>query len=215
MISKSGWRFFAAMVVLLVMPSVVSCGNDKPAQPVKNETVERTSEKNELVTDRVEYQMLKGTKDSEGFTKYSIRIFDDDRKLVWEKSYRLTRDSIGLGMLGNDIVVCRIGVGTGLNYTQYFDRNNRRESPVYTTPLLVGYGKVVAPKKGKLIVADMFEHKVFYKELIIEDFPPVANPVDAFSEIKWVGENKLSVTYLIGNRGEKLGKKTVEFDLNE
>ncbi len=168
-----------------------------------------------VIIDEKEYQMLKGTKDSEGFTKYFVKIFDDDRKLIWERTYRLTRDSIGLGMLGNDIVVCKIGVGTGLNYTQYYDRKNRRESPMYTTPRLVGYGKVVAPKRGKLVVADMFDHKVFYKELIIDDFPPVANPTDAFREIKWVGENKLSVTYLIGNRDEKFDEKTVEFDLDE
>lgn len=214
MIVNSSWRLVTAVAVLLVVLSASSIGNSKPDHSINNE-IAGITETVAVIIDEKEYQMLKDTKDSEGFTKYFVKIFDDDRKLIWERTYKLTRDSIGLGMLGNDIVVCKIGVGTGLNYTQYYDRKNRRESPVYTTPRLVGYGRVVAPKRGKLVVTDMFDHKVFYKELIIDDFPPVANPTDAFKEIKWVGEKKLSVTYLVVNRDEKFDEKTVEFDLNE
>lgn len=71
------------------------------------------------------------------------------------------------------------------------------------------------PQRGKLVVSDMFDHIVFYKEILFEDLAPVANPVDAFGEIRWVSDRALFVTYLSGKKGEDYVCKTVIWNLNE
>ncbi len=188
---------------------------DLAAPAAKVRETQRIDDSWRLVKRAKEYQVFIGFDKLLGSAMYVVLVYDDEGNIVNVSSYPVSRLAPSVTMLDNDIVEMTIGVGTGARYTHYCDRKTRRKSPVYYSPRLVGYGKVVAPKIGKLVVSDMFGEGLFYKELIIEEFPPMANPVDAFSEIKWVGENKLSVTYLIGNRGEKFGKKTVEFDLNE
>lgn len=173
------------------------------------------SESYQVIYGDKKYQLLKSRKDAEGNEKYIVRIFDDENNVIHERSYPVSRLAPSVTELDNDILRITLGVGTGLNYTHFFDRKNKRSSPEYTTPLLVGNGKVVVPQRGKLVVSDMFDHSAFYKEILIEDLAPVANPVDAFGEIRWVSDRTLFVTYLSGKKGEDYARKTVIWDLNE
>jgi hypothetical protein len=144
-----------------------------------------------------------------------VRVYDCDRKVIYERKFLPTfRGRPSVSMWDDNTVKVTLNVGTGLNYTQFCDRKNSVVSPVYITPLLVGNGKVVVPKQGKLVVSDMFDQNIYYKEIILEDFADVANPVDAFREVKWEDAEKLRITYLTGNTRTGFVEKTEIVDLS-
>lgn len=201
---KSG-EVFAAKTVFM---DLISSAN-------KAREIERIDDSWRLVRQAKEYRIYTGFDRAIGLASYVVMVYDDRGNVVHVTTYPVSRIEPSVTMLDDNIVEMTFAVGTGTRYTHYYDRENRRKSPVYYSPRLVGYGKVVAPKIGKLVVADMFGEGLYYRELIIADFPRVANPVDAFNEIKWAGENKLSVTYWVGDRNEKASEKTLLFDLNE
>jgi hypothetical protein len=147
-----------------------------------------------------------------GHEGYLVRILDTEKKVMYEgRIAKRANYEPRTKMIDGYIVEIRQGAGTGIWYSYYYDRKNYRVSPVYASPLLVGYGKVVIPKIGRLAVTDIFDKNVYYKEILFADYPRVANPVDAFREIKWQDEHTLSVTYA----DENFTRKTAVFDLNE
>ncbi len=147
-----------------------------------------------------------------GHEGYLVRILDAEKKVIYEgRIAKRANYEPWTKMVDENVVQIRQGAGTGIWYSYYYDRKNYKVSPIYQSPLLTGYGKVVIPKSGRLAVSDIFDKNVYYKEILFVDYPPVANPVDAFREVKWLGEDKLSVTYVDVN----YARKTAVFDLNE
>jgi hypothetical protein len=204
-------RLWVVWVAVLI---VVFTGCDGKNTSPTSSAPAGTTGNYKVVYEKNEYQLVKKT--SEDSEEYIVRIFDNEKKvIIYERSYPVSRLTPSVTMLDNDVFRITLGIGTGLNSTQFYDRKNNRVSPEYSTPLLVDYDKVVAPKRGKLAVSDMFDHNVFYKEITLDDFAPVANPVDAFGEIRWINKTRLSVTYLTGKKGEEYIRKTVIIDLEK
>ncbi len=225
--------WFCSFLVVLVLTFLTGCNSNysKGDSPVK--TPAKMANKGSAVAKPpdmanagLNYWLISEEKESQIFiirdavegreAGYLVRIFNDEKKVVYEaRRPKVNNYQPHIKVIDQNVVEIRQGAGTGIWYSYYFDRKNNRVSPIYESPMLAGNGKVVVPKTGKLAVADIFDKNVYYKELLIADYPPVANPVNAFQEIKWVGDNKLSVTYLAGKKGENYITKTVVFDLNE
>jgi hypothetical protein len=105
---------------------------------------------------------------------YLVRIFNDEKKVVYEaRRPKVNNYQPHIKVIDQNVVEIRQGAGTGIWYSYYFDRKNNRVSPIYESPMLAGNGKVVVPKTGKLAVADILDKNVYYKELLIADYPPM------------------------------------------
>ncbi len=63
-----------------------------------------------------------------------------------------------------------------------------------------------------LAVSDIFDKNVYYKELAVEELPPSFN---VFKELKWIGGDKLLITYLTGETRDQSEEKTFIFNLLE
>lgn len=85
---------------------------------------EDTSENYQVIYGYNKYQLLKSKKDAKGNEKYIVRIFDDENNVIHERSYPVSRVAPSVTELDNDILRITLGVGTGLNYTHFFDRKN-------------------------------------------------------------------------------------------
>lgn len=159
------------------------------------------------------YKVLKNIDVISGkIINYTVRIFDTDWNVIYERDFPITPSGGPIvGMLDENILRIKLIIGSGTHSTRFVDRSNSRVSPSYPTPLLVGNGKVVFKKKDKLVVSDMFDQNVYYKEIVFEDFADVIFPV---REVKWEGTEKLSITYLTGTRQTGLVEKSVLVDLD-
>ncbi len=211
------WFVTVTVAVIAVLLST-GCGGNKPKSDTPARGTEGTSagETHRLIKERPETQVFAIDTADGQHTGYLIRVFDNEKKVIYEaRRPKVVNYEPDTKIVDDDIVEIRQGGGTGYWLSYYYDRKNNRVSPVYQSPLLTGYGKIVVPKTGKLAVADIFDKNAYYKEILISDYPRIANPVDAFKEIKWVNGNKLSVTYLISKEDGKYIPKTVIINLNE
>lgn len=144
----------------------------------------------------------------EGDKAYIVFLMDDNQQPV--RKLEFPQEPF-VRMVSNDIVEIKVSVGSPLNYTQYYDPKTNRVSVAYTNILLYGNGKIVFAKTGVLIVSDIFDENVFYKE-IIRDFSRTAVPSSAFLEVKWVGNDNLVVRYL---EGPPMVEKTETIEIDE
>ena len=113
----------------------------------------------------------------------------------------------------NNLLSIYIGVGAGTFLVQYYDIEKDLFSKTFESPAIAEYGKIVymvlLDDQIKLAVSDIFDSAEYYKEFEL-DFSPVANPIDALKEVKFVDEFNLQVLYLSGNDYEE---KTVNLTL--
>ena len=103
----------------------------------------------------------------------AYRIYNDEGSLVLEAQ---TERPLQISMLGRYILEIRIGMGTGISVCRYYDALNDRFSEEYTyvaaaTQNFVVYLDGTSLADRKLVVRDLFDGKVFYKEYSL-DFSP-------------------------------------------
>jgi hypothetical protein len=132
---------------------------------------------------------------------YRVYLFDSDHRTMRELKYP-KRPYIK--MATDNIIEIVLSVGSPLNYTEYYDVSLNRLSDPFTNVLQFGNHKVIFAKKGSLVVSDIFDKNIYYKE-IVRDFFPTAVPSLAILEVKWEGRDQLMVRYWEGpNKVEKV-----------
>ena len=110
-----------------------------------------------------------------------------------------TERPLTISMLDTFIVDIRIGMGTGLTIHKYYDVVNDRFSNEYSyvaaaSRNLVAYIDGTSLNSRKLIVRDIFDSNVLYKEFALDFSPNEHTPIE-YAEFT-VGENELNITYL-------------------
>ncbi len=229
---KRNWILAAVVVIVALL--LAGCGNQIKADlsakapgpaDYKAANSPQTAELGNnlrIIREEKESQVFMIMDAKNGETGYIVKIFDDEKKVIYEaKVPKVNNYEPWTKMVDDNIVQIRQSRGSGFWVCFYYDRANNRVSPKYHNPLLAGNGKVVFPIGGKpgsnkilagLAVSDIFDKNVYYKELIIEDLPPSLN---AFEELKWIGVDKLSITYLTGETRDQSKEKTIIFNLLE
>ena len=133
-----------------------------------------------------------------GQTNYVI--YNKDGKTVLSET---TDRPVIIQMLGTDVVDIGIGIGTGIMQHQYYNTKQNRFSKIFLSVLastenLIAYLEIPesdALKDRKVIVQNIFDPDVYYKDFALE-FSPVDTPVleASFSEDK----TSLQIVYLSG-----------------
>lgn len=138
---------------------------------------------------------------------YTIILYDKNKNVVHQETV-VKEPYISL----EDEKVIRItnSLGSPLNYTYFYDVVSSKISPVYENALLVEKDKVVFMKDNVLIVSDIFNKDLFYKE-IRRNFSQTAVPSSAIVSVKFVEPTKLQLNYL---EGKNFVEKSEIIDLN-
>ena len=128
----------------------------------------------------------------------AYRIYNDEGSLVLEAQ---TERPLQISMLGRYILEIRIGMGTGISVCRYYDALNDRFSEEYTyvaaaTQNFVVYLDGTSLADRKLVVRDLFDGKVFYKEYSLDFSPNCHTPIESAAFI--AGECELLLSYLAG-----------------
>ena len=106
-----------------------------------------------------------------------------------------------ISMFDDAVLSISRGAGTGTFSTQYYDISRDVFSDIFLSPMAEEYGCVVyldvINDTIKLVVRDIFDKSMLYKEFEI-DFSPTANPIDALKHIEFIDKNTLTIKYLSG-----------------
>jgi hypothetical protein len=90
-----------------------------------------------------------------------------------------------------------ISTGSPSNYTTFYNVKDKKESSTAIFNLLLyDKGKVVYVEDGKLIISDVFDKNLYYKEIKRNFSTDYSNP--AAFEVKFVEDNILELKYLEG-----------------
>lgn len=128
-----------------------------------NGSIDRASKASEPIRAEDDYYKIIKHNDDE----FSVVLYDKDKKVVHEEKYPI--EPI-VSILDNKIIEIRISLGNPNSYVYFFDTETNKVSEVYYNPRLVENGKIIFVKEGKLVVSDIFNRKVLYKEINI-NFP--------------------------------------------
>jgi hypothetical protein len=126
---------------------------------------------------------------------YTVTVFGEGKTVV-EKFRHIEEPRVA--MVSEDIL--RIGItwsGRGEPTYEYYDRKSKRLSRMYDNVLAERENRVVYIDSNKLIISDMFDRILCYKELA-RDFSPATPPRKAFVKVEWEKPNKIVVEYLAG-----------------
>lgn len=179
------------VIILLICSGIlVSCTtNVQSREPVSYDPSSVT------IKQTKNYTIQKLTIDKKAF--YYYRIVDNKGALVCDD---VALPEPVFGYVTNDLLYQEWDAGDVIQY-RFFDLKTGVGSPIYDHPILIGYGKVAYMTfeggQMKLIVSDMFDAGIFYKEYV-RDFSPGAVPCYLLIDAKLINQNKLEVTYLAG-----------------
>lgn len=135
--------------------------------------------------------------------QYKITVFGNDGSNLYEtKLYSYPEFTF----LDDGILQLRTGTGNVTQY-QFFDVVKNEVSPSYENPKLIGYGKVIymtfVGQGVQLVVRDIFDESVFYQSYS-RDFSQTGVLADALISAKFLDENTLQVSYLLGENFEEV-----------
>jgi len=139
---------------------------------------------------------------------YTVILYDKNKNIIHQET--VTKEPY---ISSEDEKIIRVtnSLGSPLNYIYFYDVVSSKISPVYENALLAENNKVVFMKDNVLIVSDIFNKDLFYKE-IKRDFSQTAVPSSAIVSVKFVEPTKLQLNYL---EGKDFVEKSEIIDLNK
>ena len=158
------------------------------------------------------------TPQSESITNYYKVIYNADKSytiILYDKNKNVVHKETVfkepyIGLEDENIIKIVNSVGSSANYTYFYDVASSKISPVYENAILIQKDKIVFMKNDVLIVSNIFNKSLFYKE-IKRNFSPTAVPSSAIISAKFINSNKLQIDYYTGkNFTEKL--ETINLD---
>ena len=102
--------------------------------------------------------------------------------------------------LSDSVIEIKISAGSGVFRCKYYDTLSDKLSEDFYSPILAQDNKVAYysfdkdKEKFIIIIKDMFDGN-FYYEYVLDDFSPVANPIDGTIDVS-LNDNKLYLAYL-------------------
>lgn len=139
---------------------------------------------------------------------YTIKLFDNNKKVVDE--FTVPKEP-HVNKLENDVIQFIISYGSPFYTTYFYDTKANLISQVYDTPVLVEKGKIVMVENNKLIVSDIFNKDLYYKE-VKRNFSQTVPPSSAIVSAKFVNSNELQIDYYVG---EDFTEKSEIIDLSK
>ncbi|MBP2656327.1 MAG: hypothetical protein H6Q73_3896 [Firmicutes bacterium] len=129
-------------------------------------------------------------------------------KFNFEKYYEVIKIIV---MRDDGIMQILISVGSPLNYSYFYSITTNKLSDPYTNVFSIKHGKVITCARGKVIISDIFDKSVYYKE-IIRNFSPTVVPASAIQLADWSDNDSVVLKYL---EGEDYGVKVEKVKLEE
>ena len=139
-----------------------------------------------------------------GLARARYHIYNDNGDLVLTEE---TDRPLQITAIDRYILEIRIGMGTGISVCRYYDALNDRFSKEYTyvaaaTLNFVAYLEGTSLADRKLVVSDLFDEKVFYKEYSLDFSPNCHTPIQSAEFI--AGDCELRLSYLAGAEEQSL-----------
>ncbi|MCT4597055.1 MAG: hypothetical protein N4A50_04155 [Vallitalea sp.] len=125
---------------------------------------------------------------------FTIILYNTNKNIVFSENLPKEPSVIELD---KNLIQIKISLGSPLNYSYFFNPVTSNISSAYENIVLVDKNKVIFFKDNKLIISDIFNQKLFYKEIIL-DFAPTSVPSCSIIEARFIDDNKIEIEYLKG-----------------
>jgi hypothetical protein len=125
---------------------------------------------------------------------FTIILYDTNNNIVFSEN--LPKEP-SLIELDKNLIQIKISLGSPLNYSYFFNPLTTSISSTYENIILVDKNKVIFFKDNKLIVSDIFNQKLLYKEIIL-DFAPTAVSSSSIIKVYFIDDNNIEIEYLKG-----------------
>lgn len=139
---------------------------------------------------------------------YTVKLFDESKKVVDETT---VPNEPYVNKLENDIIQVIIYYGSPFYTTYFYDTKANLISQAYDTPVLIDKGKVVLVQNKKLIVSDIFDKTLYFKE-VERNFSETIPPSSAIISAQFINSNELQLEYY---EGKDFTEKTEIIDLSK
>lgn len=141
-------------------------------------------------------------------SNYYLLLLDSQKQVVQELRFSRKPEIV---MRDDGIMQILISVGSPLNYSYFYSITTNKLSDPYTNVFSIKHGKVITCARGKVIISDIFDKSVYYKE-IIRNFSPTVVPASAIQLADWSDNDSVVLKYL---EGEDYGVKVEKVKLEE
>jgi hypothetical protein len=139
---------------------------------------------------------------------YNIKLLDKNKKVIDE--FTVPKEP-HVKELEKDVIQFIISYGSPFYTTYFYDTKANLISQAYDTPVLVDKGRIVIVEGNKLIVSDIFDKDLYYKE-VERNFSQTVPPSSAILTAKFVNSDKLQIDYY---EGEDFTEKSEIIDLSK
>lgn len=139
---------------------------------------------------------------------YTIILYDKNKEIVHQE--KVTKEPY-INLEDENVIRVTNSLGSPLNYTYFYDVMSSQISPIYENALLIENDKIIFMKDNVLIVSNISNKDLYYKE-IKRDFSQTAVPSSAIVSIKFVEPTKLELNYL---EGKDFTEKSETIDLSK
>lgn len=163
---------------------------EKPAEPKIDPDL------GEVVFERPEFVLYRDTTED---SPYTCRIYNGDGILVKQKTLSSLMMPY-LELVTDDIVLILTNAGTNLGFYTYYDRKNDIETETFLNVeaqegCLIAYMEKVAEEEEVcLIIRDMFDKEVYYRE-IKRNFTPHISIDMMINSVVFLGEGVIQIEY--------------------
>lgn len=131
---------------------------------------------------------------------YQVELYNNYGKQILSQIYP---QEPSINELTKDIIELTISTGSPSSYSFYFNKETSEISKTYFNPIIWGNGNIAYMDDDTLILTDIFEKGLIYKE-ISRNFTETANPIASIISIEPVDDSNINLKYYSGdNYSEK------------
>jgi hypothetical protein len=139
---------------------------------------------------------------------YTVKLFDKNKKVIDETT---VPKEPHVSKLENDIIQVTISYGSPFYTTYFYNTKANLISKAYDTPVLIDKDKIVFVQNKKLIVSDIFDKAIYFKE-VERNFSETVPPSSAIVSAKFINSNELQIDYY---EGKDFTEKSEIIDLSK
>lgn len=126
---------------------------------------------------------------------YTVKLFDKNKEVIDENT---VPKEPHVNKLENDLIQVIISYGSPFYTTYFYDTKDNLISQAFDTPVLIDKGKIVLVQNKKLIVSDIFDKALYFKE-VERNFSETVPPSSAIISAKFINSNELQIDYYEGS----------------
>lgn len=178
------------ILIIILCVSFVACERKSITEAPSITVLPTTVETKKLSVPLEEFYSI--YKNEDGI--YTVKLFDKNKKVVDETT---VPKEPHINKLENEIIQVTISYGSPFCTTYFYDTKANLISQAYDTPVFIDKGKIVLVQSKKLIISDIFDKALYFKE-IERNFSETVPPSSAIISAKFVNSNELQIDYYVG-----------------